>query len=399
MKKLLTLLLLIVACNSSQAQIYADFSVNIPSTSGATNETIRVELDYVNAPLTVANFISLAEGTKTWIDSTTGRVISDTPYYDGIIFHRVISGFMIQGGSQKGDGSDGPGYHFPDEVNNGLLHDAPYILSMANSGPHTNGSQFFITVSPRPSLNGVHTVFGKVVNGSNHVDTINQTSTDSGDKPVGDVTINSVTIVRVGTAAQNFNEASYSLPEVSALCIPLRAPTSGNNAVLEMTQNSGTTLTAGFSVDLNTWTTENRYLDSSDTAETDLTTPLISLKGFSTPALVTWSVNATFPSSIDGKVLDMATSSGNLVADFTSNQTITLIGGNADGSDSVSNITDYTYEADGYGATLLVFSDSFAPIRLRLGADLPHAPDFAGRLSGTVFTNSPISLSGTFTIN
>ena len=147
------------------AQLYAD----VTTTMG----DFTLELFYEESPKTVANFVSLAEGSRKWIDPVTGIVQVNKPYFDGIIFHRVIDGFMNQVGSPQGTGSDGPGYTFPDEVDNGLLHDEPYLLSSANSGPHTNGSQFFITVVVTNWLDGIHTVFGKVSSGTDVIDAIN----------------------------------------------------------------------------------------------------------------------------------------------------------------------------------------------------------------------------------
>jgi len=134
---------------------------------------IRVELFPNHAPKTVANFVGLAEGTQQYTDPRTGSAGSG-PYYDGVIFHRVIPNFMIQGGDPTGTGSGGPGYKFEDEVRNNPLKHETNVISMANAGANTNGSQFFITHAPQPHLNGKHTVFGKVIEGQNVVDAIRQ---------------------------------------------------------------------------------------------------------------------------------------------------------------------------------------------------------------------------------
>ncbi|MCO5970264.1 peptidylprolyl isomerase [Actinoallomurus soli] len=147
------------------------------------------------APKTVENFVGLAEGTIEWRHPATGQR-SRTPLYNGTIFHRVIDGFMIQGGDPLGQGIGGPGYEFEDEIDPQLRFDRPYLLAMANAGPGTNGSQFFVTVVPTPHLNGRHTIFGEVVQGSEVVDAIAKTETGRNDRPVKDVVLESVTIER-----------------------------------------------------------------------------------------------------------------------------------------------------------------------------------------------------------
>jgi len=147
------------------------------------------------APKTVRNFVELAEGTKEWTDPKT-RQTSNDRLYDGTIFHRVIPDFMIQGGDPLGTGTGGPGYRFGDEFHPDLSFDRPYLLAMANAGPGTNGSQFFITTVPTPWLNGKHTIFGEVIEGSGVVDEISRVQTSRGDRPVSDVVLESVEIDR-----------------------------------------------------------------------------------------------------------------------------------------------------------------------------------------------------------
>jgi peptidyl-prolyl cis-trans isomerase A (cyclophilin A) len=151
------------------------------------------------APITVANFIGLAEGTKDWADPTTLKKVHGQPFYNGTAFHRVIPGFMIQGGDKAGNGTGDPGYLFQDEIDPSLTFDEPGRLAMANSGPSTNGSQFFITEAPVPHLNGKHTIFGQC---DAHtvllVASIARVERNSDDKPITPVVVNKITIVREG---------------------------------------------------------------------------------------------------------------------------------------------------------------------------------------------------------
>ncbi|WP_089155985.1 peptidylprolyl isomerase [Micromonospora sp. NBS 11-29] len=158
---------------------------------------IRLELFPNHAPKTVRNFVELAEGTREYTDPRTGQPGSG-PYYDGTISHRVISGFMIQMGDPTGTGRGGPGYKFGDEFHPELRFDRPYLLAMANAGPGTNGSQFFITVSPTPHLNNRHTIFGQVADEQSVkvVDAIANTPTGPSDRPTQDVVIERVEIER-----------------------------------------------------------------------------------------------------------------------------------------------------------------------------------------------------------
>jgi peptidyl-prolyl cis-trans isomerase A (cyclophilin A) len=172
-------------------------------TSVATLHTnhgaIKVNLFGLHAPKTVENFEGLATGEKEWTDPRTGAKKTGTPLYQGVIFHRIIQGFMLQGGDPTGTGMGGPGYQFGDEIHPELNFNAPYMLAMANAGPGTNGSQFFITVAPTTWLQGKHTVFGEVADEVSRkvVDKIEGVATSAGDKPFDDVVLESITIEKV----------------------------------------------------------------------------------------------------------------------------------------------------------------------------------------------------------
>ena len=159
--------------------------------------TILIRFEHEKAPMTVANFVALAEGKMKNTAKAEG-----TPYFDGLIFHRVIPGFMIQGGDPTGTGMGNPGYAFADEIHPELKHTRAGTLSMANAGPATNGSQFFITNGPTPHLDSRHAVFGYVVQGQDVVDAIAGVPRGQGDKPTTDVVMEKVTIERVGKAAK-----------------------------------------------------------------------------------------------------------------------------------------------------------------------------------------------------
>jgi peptidyl-prolyl cis-trans isomerase A (cyclophilin A) len=157
---------------------------------------ITCELFPEKAPKTVANFTGLAEGTKEFVDENTRKKTSRR-FYDGLIFHRVIPQFMIQGGCPRGLGTGGPGYQFQDELTKDLRFDRPGRLAMANAGPNTNGSQFFITLAPTEWLNDHHTIFGQVVKGQEVVEKISHVPRGRGDKPDTPVVMNKLTVVEV----------------------------------------------------------------------------------------------------------------------------------------------------------------------------------------------------------
>ncbi|WP_308990489.1 peptidylprolyl isomerase [Mariniflexile litorale] len=194
---LVTVVIVITSCKAQ----YPDLEDGIYAEFVTTKGIMVAKLAYDKTPITVANFVSLAEGTNTMVDSA----FREKDFYNGLIFHRVMDKFMIQGGDPTGTGSGGPGYLFMDEFHPDLKHDKPGILSMANSGPKTNGSQFFITEVPKPHLDNVHSIFGELVIGLDIQDSISNVKTGPGNKPIEDVVIEELNIIRKGKSAKNFD--------------------------------------------------------------------------------------------------------------------------------------------------------------------------------------------------
>ncbi len=195
----LTIALSLSACKSSK---YADLGDGLFADIQTSMGDVVVKLEYEKTPLTVANFVSLADGTNTFVSEE----YKGKKYYDGLTFHRIIKDFMIQGGDPTGTGSGNPGYKFKDEIHDSLSHHKAGILSMANAGPGTNGSQFFITHKETPFLNGKHTVFGEVVEGMDVIDSLaNVKVTPGNNKPEAPVNMNTIEIIRNGKAAKKFD--------------------------------------------------------------------------------------------------------------------------------------------------------------------------------------------------
>lgn len=243
-RRFLAWTLFLIVALQFPASIEAQFTNGIYAEFNTSMGSYTCRLDYAVAPKAVANFIGLATGERAWLDVPSG-VIRTNPFFNGTTFHRVIAGFMNQGGSRNGQGTDGPGYQFVDEFNAGALHSGFGVLSMANSGPDSNGSQFFVTVSSQPHLNGVHTVFGRIYGGSNVVHAINRVTVGTANKPLTNVVLQSVVIRRVGAAAAAFDIHAQGLPTLTNLNLAIR--------------RAGTNVSLTFSNRLNA---ENRFYDS-----------------------------------------------------------------------------------------------------------------------------------------
>ena len=203
MKKIILLLAVVAVTLSACKTKYPDLNDGLYAEFITNKGTFVAKFYHEATPLTVSNFVELAEGTHPLVDS----IYAGKPYYSNVSFHRVIKDFMIQGGDPKGDGTGNPGYTFPDEIVDTLKHDRKGLLSMANSGPSTNGSQFFITLKETPWLDGKHTVFGEIVLGQAVVDSIGNVETSKpGDKPVNPIVIQEVNIINKGVTPPSFSK-------------------------------------------------------------------------------------------------------------------------------------------------------------------------------------------------
>lgn len=409
-------ILAILFCFGLASSLYGEIYADVQTTEG----TFTIKLDSTNSPLAVANFIGLATGSKTWIDSSTGETKSGVPYYNGIIFHRVIAGFMNQTGSQKGDGSDGPGYQFPDEFSTSDFTDS-YLVAMANSGPQSNGSQFFITVSPRTYLNNVHTVFGSVpedggpediVDGSRDViDAINAVTVQNS-QPVVDVVIQSITIRRIEETAPAFDESAVALPSVAVPDLAINFPGLSSDPSLDFIQPAGSSFTLGLSPDLENWTTTTRYLDATAVSPLDAFVPgdLQTEKDrhFYTPSLVTWPSDAVFADSLANQTLTLITAvDANIPFIFTFDATgvtgtwsypraVDPLSGTILDTSGITN-----FIANGYGCRLILSLSgiNFNIWSLNIGLDANSPTNLAGRTSGTAyFGSNTLDVGGTFNL-
>jgi len=409
-KPILACLLLLAPV--ARGQIFADVST--------TMGDFTIQLDHLNSPQTVANFIRLVEGSTPWVHPDTGLVHFDTPYYNGIIFHRVIAGFMSQTGSPRGDGSDGPGYNFRDEVDNGLTN-ARHTVSMANSGPNTNGSQFFINDEDNSSLDGKHTVFGLISSGANVVDAINDVAT-TGDLPDTPVVMNTIAIRRVGAEAIAFDEHALVLPEVSAPMVTLQC--GGPATSLDFSRPARSQTWCFHSTDTDSWTATERFLhaDATPASSLDVTAEANgdSSHFFST-SVVNYPANAIFPASLDNRTLT-ATLIGDGVnssrtVNYTGQDFGTIVfqfdnsgGGTYQYGASSGSIDSYDFSADLYGGRLLIYTGDgteedpgLIPLRFRFGLDTFDSAIIRGRHTGKLyFSNAfgydPAPSRGTFTL-
>ena len=323
---LLFLLLSLLVTVRLTAQIYADISL---AEGGDALGSIRVQLHYQKAPRTVANFIGLATGERAWISPTTGAVQSGVPYYDGLSFHRLIHNFMIQGGDPLGTGASGPGYVFQDEFDPSLRHNGSYVVSMANSGVHSNGSQFFITLEDSSHLDDAHTVFGIVIDDASVpgsralIDAFKSSDnfpTDSSDRPLTPITIESVSFSGPDLASFDIHDPALGLPTVHGIKLGLRHDAENGQFFLQWSRQHKWDYPVYYGNDLESWTPAGNLLsmDNDSGAEVELTNLFAGDRGFVTMAGVDYSHTPDLAADIfsAGDTLVMAVEGGTLTLTF-----------------------------------------------------------------------------------
>ena len=369
--------------------IYAEFNTSLGSYTCA--------LYYAQSPKAVASFIGLATGQRAWLSLPTG-VVKTNPFYAGIIHHRVISNFVIQAGSPNGVGTDGPGYAFVDEFTNTLRFDSFGVLAMANSGPDSSGSQYFVTVSPQPGLNDVHTIFGKLYGGSNVVFTISSVATDGNNKPLTNVVINSLNIRRVGTAATSFDITAQGLPLVTNL--NLKIAKSGANVSLTFSNKLFADNRLYASSNLFSWTANQLGIETGTPISNTNLQSAAAPSQFFRAAQIQYPSSTFAPKNVFGRTLTLFYTSGIIGTnihsfDSAGTGTYTFTGYPA------GTITSYSWNQSPFNGLIpLIFysGNVLPPCALKLN----YKTAIGGNFTGTAYLNYPFSFgavpfSGIFT--
>jgi len=380
---LLFLSVLFALATAAQNGIFADFTTSMGN--------FTCQLDYTNAPKAVANFIGLATGQRAWLDLPTGQVRTNA-FFDGSLFHRVIPGFMIQGGSPNGQGTDGPGYAFPDEFTPLLRFSSPGVLAMANSGPKSNGAQFFITVAATSWLNDVHTIFGWLTSGTNVVTAMSQVSTDPNNKPLTNVVIQRVTIRSVGTAAQAFNISSQNLPVVSNPGLSLAV--ASNQASLSFTNHQFADNRLYSSTNLTDWSAELLGIGITSSGTNTFDRAEDGTQRFFRFAQVQYPSSTFAPNTLYGRTIALTFSGGagiiTVSFDGTGTGTYTYP------PEPAGAVTSYTWNQEPYRGFLWpIYYSGLVPMTLQLNFD----SNTGGSFTGTAYTSPASSVAGTFTLS
>ena len=362
--------------------IFADFTTSM---GGFT-----CQLDYTNAPRTTANFIGLATGQRAWLDLPSGRARTNA-FYNGLTFHRVIAGFMDQGGSPNGIGTDGPGYAFTDEFSPRLVFDSFGVLAMANSGTNSNGAQFFITVAPFTSGNNTYAIFGRLVSGSNVVYAINHVATDVNDKPLTNVVMQQVSIRRVGTAAQAFNIKAQGLPIVTNL--PLKIATGAGQVTLSFTNRQYADNRLYSATNLaGPWTANALGIEITNPVSNSVQRTNDAPQRFYSMAQIQYASSTFAPKTLYGRTLTLSFASG---ATGTLRIAFDSAGGGSYTFSSYppGSVTSYSWTQDAYRGLLWpMYFSGLVPLTARLN----FVSTTGGTFNGTFYPTTPFNMSGTF---
>ena len=374
-------------------------------TFSTTLGDIRTVLYPDEAPVAVANFVGLIEGSQKALDAETGKLFEDK-YFDGMAFHRVIDGFVIQAGAKNGGGADGPGYTFQDEFHPSRTFNEPFVLAMANSGPNSNGSQFFINVEPTPHLNNVHTVFGKVVEGSDVAVAISKVATDTSGRPNTPVVLESVTVQRVGAEAEGYQPDTTLLPQVGHPKTAIRLDEAGYELTVPLNIRSDYTLFV--SRDLQTRedqalffigdTAEDRRIDLNNVINSQ-TSGFFRLVEVRYPGVV-FPPEALADKTLDTRIMTFGNLQTNstLAYDFTG----TVFGTSRLGNGTMGEVSGYSYTINGPAkATLVVPSTNLDPAFSLVQFILSFASASTGNFVAFLPKGFPpgVRISGTFTLN
>lgn len=370
-----------VLARAVEPGIYADFETSLG------NFTCRLEPTL--APKAVANFIGLATGERAWLEQPTGAVRTK-PFYDGLTFHRVIKGFMNQGGSPNGEGNDGPGYAFPDEFAPALRHDGPGVLSMANSGPSSNGAQFFVTVAATPWLDDVHTIFGKVVSGMEAVTAINQVDTDDTTRPSTPVVVTHVVIRREGPEAEAFDITTQGLPVVMPGDLAIAA--TGGQVQLGFAGELHVETFLREANTLNVWSSSSLGIDMEAPLLNQVSRAAGEAAHFFAISQVHYSESTRAPRDVRGRelVVHLPGGTDTLVVQFDADGGGTYLYNGTPGT-----VTAHTWSQEPYRGRLWPIEYSaLVPMTLRLD----FTSEMAGTYSGTAYAAPPFQVSGDFTL-
>jgi len=371
--------------------IYAEFNTSMGS--------FTCRLEYALAPKACANFIGLATGQRTWLDVNTGRVRTNL-FYNGLTFHRVITNFMNQAGSPNGQGTDGPGYVFEDEFNASLRHDGFGVLSSANSGPDSNGAQFFVTVTNTAWLDNVHTVFGRVMGGSNVVYDINRVPT-VGSKPVTDVVIQSVNIQRVGAAALAFDINAQGLPVVANLNVQIGR--AGTNISLTFSNRLNVDNRLFSSRDLSRWVHGELGIETAAIVTNTVYVPILAPQEFHHLAQILYPNNLFPPRQVSSRTVAVNLTqggTGTLIINFNSSG-----GGSYTINGSPGSLLSYSWRQEPFNGRLWPIS-FVGPLDYDMTLLLNFTNATSGAMTGKVYgppfyyPSDPFAfpVAGTFTV-